>query len=415
MTATLLSEKAAKYLRRLCLEIPTRRVGSQGNRAATDFFGEMMISFGFETEFPMFDCLDWTQAGAQLAVDSTAFEIAVSPYSPGCHCNAPLVLVSTVEELEAIEASQQILLLHGDIAKEQLMPKNFPFYNPDEHKRIIHLLESKRPQAIIAATSRNPEMVGALYPFPLIEDGDFDIPSVYMTEEEGIRLAQHAGREVWLDIQAQRSQVQGCNVIARKGVEAKRRVVLCAHIDAKEGTPGAIDNATGVVALLLLAELLAGYAGSLDLEIVAMNGEDYYSNPGEQQYLSRNTGSFAEIMLGINLDGLGYHQGNTAYSLYDCPVELADLIRQLFSTRQKLIEGEPWYQGDHVLFLLNQRPALAFTSEQAMELLAQVVHTSKDRPEIVDVTKLVTVALTLRDLLLHLGSIHIPRKAARAA
>jgi len=30
-----------------------------------------------------------------------------------------------------------VLLLRGEIAKEQLMPKNFTFYNPDEHKRII--------------------------------------------------------------------------------------------------------------------------------------------------------------------------------------------------------------------------------------------------------------------------------------
>lgn len=36
-------------------------------------------------------------------------------------------------------------------------------------------------------------MMGALYPFPLFEDGDFDIPSVYMTDVEGERLAAYAG------------------------------------------------------------------------------------------------------------------------------------------------------------------------------------------------------------------------------
>ena len=40
-------------------------------------------------------------------------------------------------------------------------------------------------------TDRNPELVGALYPFPLFEDGDFDIPSVFMTGDEGLRLAKH--------------------------------------------------------------------------------------------------------------------------------------------------------------------------------------------------------------------------------
>jgi aminopeptidase YwaD len=401
VTTILLADKAASYLQRLCLEIPTRRVGSQGNRAATDFFAGVVASFGFETECLLFDCIDWTQAGADLSVDGVPFAALVSPYTLGGQARAPLAVVSTIEELAAAELSGKILLLRGEIAKEQLMPKNFTFYNPDEHQRIIHLLETKQPRAIIAATSRNPAMAGAVYPFPLIEDGDFDIPSVYMTDEEGNRLAGHAGQETVLDIRAQRSPAQGCNVIARKGADPRRRVVLFAHIDAKEGTPGALDNATGVTTLLLLAELLADYAGNLGVEIVAVNGEDYYSAPGEQQYVSRNAGRFAEIVLGINLDGAGYREGKTAYSLYDCPPDVAAAIRQVFSAHPDAIEGDPWYQGDHGLFLMNQTPALAITSDRFVELWTHVAHTPHDTPQIVDTGKLVTIAFALRDLVLH--------------
>jgi len=63
MTSDHLLNKAAAYLHRLCLEIPSRRVGTDGNRAATDFFAGLMSSFGFQTECPAFDCIDWTQAG----------------------------------------------------------------------------------------------------------------------------------------------------------------------------------------------------------------------------------------------------------------------------------------------------------------------------------------------------------------
>jgi aminopeptidase YwaD len=391
-------------LRKLCLEIPSRRVGSVGNRAATNFFAGLVASFGFATETPAFDCMDWSQEGVQLTADGAHFEAFASPYSLGCHARAPLAVVSTVEELAAADLASQIVLLRGDIAREQLMPKNFTFYNPDHHQRIIHLLETKQPQAIIAATSRDVEMVGSMYPFPLIEDGDFDIPSVYMTEEEGKRLAEYAGQEVALESRAQRIPATGCNVIARKGANPKRRVVLFAHIDARIGSPGAGDNASGVVALLLLAELLAAlrYAGDLGIEIVALNGEDYYANPGEMLYLARNAGRFDEIVLGINLDDVGYRRGRVAYSLYDCPAELAGSIRRVFSAHEGLIEGEPWYQGDHGLFLINQRPALAITSELLAELMAEITHTPKDRPETVDPAKLVTVAIALRDLLLDL-------------
>ncbi|HZD55392.1 MAG TPA: hypothetical protein VE136_01615, partial [Anaerolineales bacterium] len=210
-------EEAAQYLRKLCLEIPSRRVGSRGNQAATDFFERTIASFGFKTESPSFDCIDWTTEGAGLAANGGEFKIFASPYSLGCRTGAPLVVVSSLPELEVAEAAGKILLLQGDLTKEQLMPKNFPFYNPEHHKQIIHLLEAKQPAAIVAATSRDVEMAGAVYPFPLIEDGDFDIPSVYMTEEEGQRLAGYAGKQVTLESRARRIPSTGCNVIARKG------------------------------------------------------------------------------------------------------------------------------------------------------------------------------------------------------
>jgi aminopeptidase YwaD len=397
-----LSAKAAQYLQRLCLEIPTRHVGSPGNRAATEFFAEVVASFGLRTETQEFDCIDWATDAVRLVVDGDVFEANGSPYSLSCQVSAPLAVVSTVEELEAVEAANAILLMRGGITKEQLMPKNFPFYNPDEHRRIIHLLESKTPRAIIAATSRNPEVAGAVYPFPLIEDGDFDIPSVYMTDEEGSRLARRAGEQISLDVRSARIPARGCNVIAHQGGGANRRVVVCAHIDAKPNMPGAIDNATGVTTLLLLAELLEGYGGRLGVEIVALNGEEYYSSPGEVRYLRGNEGRLSEILLSINLDGAGFHQGDTVYSLYECPDATAGAIREVFSSRQDMREGDQWYQSDHMIFAQNRVPALAITSQRFMALLGEIAHTTGDVPGIVDCAKLVNAALALRELVLDL-------------
>jgi hypothetical protein len=41
------------------------------------------------------------------------------------------------------------------------------------------LLEKKAPQAIMRHDC-DPQMVGAMYPFPLFEDGDLGYPSVYI-------------------------------------------------------------------------------------------------------------------------------------------------------------------------------------------------------------------------------------------
>ncbi len=40
---------------------------------------------------------------------------------------------------------------------------------------------------------RNPELVGALYPFSLIEGGDFGIPSVYCMVVVGEEIASKTG------------------------------------------------------------------------------------------------------------------------------------------------------------------------------------------------------------------------------
>ena len=404
MTNSSLKTKAESYLNHLCLETPTRRVGTAGNRAANAFLAETFASFGFRVESQPFECIDWVQDGASLSLNGEQFQVLVGPFSPGCRVEAPLVVVSTVEELESADVHGKILLLHGEIAREQLMPKNFPFYNPDEHQRIIRLLETKRPAAIVSATGRNPELAGAVYPFPLIEDGDFDIPSAYMTEEEGARLASHADELAALVIKAERRPSSGLNLAARKG-PADRRVVVSAHMDAKEDTPGALDNAAGVIVLLLLAELLEDYAGELGIELVPFNGEDHYSASGEIAWLKANEGRLNEVMLNINIDAAGYRGNKNVYSLYEPPEEIAELIRKTFEGQEILTQGEPWYQGDHMVFAMNGVPALAITSDGFMEIETQFAHTPKDSPELVDCGQLVEVATALRELLGYIGEL----------
>lgn len=211
-----------------------------------------------------------------------------------------------------------------------------------------------------------------------------------------------AGTEALLVSHAQRIPARGCNVIARKRGAGDRRVVVCAHIDAKLDSPGAIDNGAGVVVLLVLAELLETYAGNLGIELVAFNGEDYYSAPGQVHYLESNQGQLNEITLAINIDGAGYREGRTAYSLYECPPEISTAVHKAFSTHKDTIEGESWYQSDHSIFIQNQVPAVAITSDRFMELSTYITHTANDIPEIVAPGKLVDIAVALRDVIVDL-------------
>ena len=76
-----------------------------------------------------------------------------------------------------------------------------------------------------------------------------------------------------------------------------------------------------------------------------------------------------------------------------------DLSRKIFSAHAGIVEGEQWFQGDHMVFVQNHVPALAIISENSMEVMREIAHSAKDLPEMVDPARLVQVALILRELL----------------
>ncbi|MDZ4121379.1 MAG: M28 family peptidase, partial [Candidatus Cloacimonadaceae bacterium] len=269
----------------LCSDPQGRSVGRASNRAAAGYFLQKAGEYGFKPSSQEFDCLDWETAGASLSIGNEVFTVYSSQFSLGCEVVGQLLAASSVTELKNMDISGKILYLHGEIATSPLMPKNFVFYNPDEHKEIIALLEAGNPLAIISATAKDPVLSGAVYPAPMFEDGDFDIPSVYMTVEEGQRLLAHIGKTACLCSSARRIPAKALYVKACQGSGKKGSIILCAHLDTKIGTPGAIDNATGTAILIALMELLQDYQSDFLIEIVPFNGEDYYAASAEMLYL----------------------------------------------------------------------------------------------------------------------------------
>lgn len=396
-----LLKKAESYLNLLCENISERCVGSEGNRRATRFAAEIFHNFGWETDMPEFQAMDWIDGGATLNVAERSFEVLVSPYSLGFEGSGRLVEASTVRKLEQLDARDKIILLHGEIAKEQLMPKGFVFYNPEEHQKIIRLIEESGAKALISATGRNAALAGGVYPFPLIEDGDVNVPSIYMTEEEGEKLLPFVGEIATIRSISERVYGPGYNVIATKGPKDAGKIVISAHIDAKKGTPGAIDNATGVIILFLLAELLKDHHGKHQIELVAFNGEDYYAVSGQMLYVQQNMEQFGNMLININIDGAGYYRGGSAFSYFDLPEKLRATVNSVLKHYPEINEGIQWVQGDHSIFVQFGVPAIAVTSEWFMKSIddQDITHTPKDNPSIVNITSLVDLAHAIADVI----------------
>lgn len=392
-------ERVNDALKHLTIDIDDRSVGSAGNQAATTGFETQLKDDGWSTETQRFDAIDWQGGDARLeADDGTAFEVQASPYSPGCTVTGPLKAVSTIDDLEMADAVGALLLLHGDIAREPLMPKNFPFFSVEEHSRIIAGLEGSSAAAIITATAPGSVTAGGAYPAPMIEDGDFDVPSVYMTEEEGRRLLSFTGQQLTLYSNCGRIQNKAANIIGRINQDARQRIVVTAHIDAKKNVPGALDNGTGVATLLLLSNLLADYGGTFCIELVALNGEDHYAVPGQIAYMAANRDAFDTVALNINVDGVGYVEGDTAYSFFNLPDDMKELASARLLGTPGTIEGIQWPQGDHSMFVQSGCPAIAVTSNWLLENMATqtLTHTPDDTIDRVDADKIVACAISLQ-------------------
>lgn len=395
-----LAARVDAHMRAIVGAGPHRDVASAGNRAANDYFERVAREAGFEVERLGFDCVTWV--GGEDSAEPTArlraggredFEVFPGPYSLPFAGEAPLVAASTIEELEALgDLVGRIVLLHGDIVSEQLTPKEYPFYKMERHTRILGAIEASGAAAVIAATTKNPGLVGAIYPFPLIEDAAVAFPSAFMRETEGARLIGHAGDPVELRIDSGRVPDRGEQVVARLrgATEGAGRVLVMGHIDTRRTTPGALDNAAGAACLLALAEELAvARARGAEpprhtIEVLPFNGEDNYAAPGEMAYLAANPDGFEDVALAINLDALGYVDGPTEVSSYTCTEVVREAVERGLANLTRTVEGPQWPMSDHMVFVMRGVPAIAITSRAIHFLEQEICHTAKDVPELVD-------------------------------
>ena len=401
MDKKVLTEKIKSHLHVLCSEIGERRVGSESNRQATAYAKKILEEANWKTEVTRLSVIDWETEGATLTCNDRSFEVFSSHYSLGCQVHGELIAINSAAQLEQHPIEDKIVLLYGEIANQQIAPKNFPFWNPEEHQHLVAALEQGKPKALVCATERNSATAGGVYPFPLFEDGDFDIPSVYMKDTEGNRLLAYAGQPVELVSKAKRIAETAFNVIGRQSDRTKDRIVITAHIDTKIGTPGAIDNGTGVAVVLVLAELLKDYSGKYPIELVIFNGEDYYGAPGQVKYVEQNSGKFSDILLNINIDGAGYKEGLSCFSPFQLPENILDILYEVLWDTPEIVEGLPWYQGDHSLFLQNGCPAIAVSSQWFIENMEcqELTHTLKDNLSIVNYERVAECAIGIAELI----------------
>jgi aminopeptidase YwaD len=373
------------YIEKLCVEIGPRLIGSPANQAAADFMRDTFRAAGLEVEEQPYPCTAWEHTSTLLKVDGTPIPAIANAFSLPCNVSAPIIPLCTKAELEKAEITGKIALFYGALANHQLSAKSW-FLKSEYDDHIVHLLETKKPAALLAppASSMDYEQ--------FTEDWELDIPAATVPRASLNAILRKPGTSAHLRIQAQRSPATARNIVARTPAH-EIKLVICAHFDTFYGTPGAGDNGASAGALLALAESLKDADLPFQLEFVAFNGEEALPM-GDDEYMRRGGEDLGRILLAINMDAMGTLGGTNSVAIYSASDDLRAHVDALVKGYSGMVWVEPWPESNHSSFSMRGVPALAFGGVNTRHL----AHTPQDTFETIGAGKVIEVVNIISDI-----------------
>ncbi|MDR2968113.1 MAG: Zn-dependent exopeptidase M28, partial [Tannerellaceae bacterium] len=83
------------------------------------------------------------------------------------------------------------------------------------------------------------------------------------------------------------------------------------------------------------------------------------------------------------------------------PDSISAALHEVIGNNPCLVEGQPWYQGDHSLFLQQGRPAIAVSSQWFIENMEtqQLTHTPEDNLNVVDYGRITECTIGIAGLI----------------
>jgi Zn-dependent M28 family amino/carboxypeptidase len=211
-------------------------------------------------------------------------------------------------------------------------------------------------------------------------------------------------------------------------------IVIGAHYDSVQGSPGANDNASGVAAMLALARAFAKATPACTLRFIAFANEEppFFQTEymGSRVYAKRSRERGEKIALMLSLETIGYYSDEPGsqhllfplnliypstgnFIAFVSNVENGFLVRQLVgSFRQQaqfpseggalwdLIPGVGW--SDHWAFWKEGFPAVMVTDTALFRYPAY--HSNADRPEFVQYERMTRVVSGLHSVIAEIAN-----------
>lgn len=350
----------ADHIDFLVNQIGERPGGSPGCLEAEEYILATLAANGWLVERQTFACPDWRDHGSELNLNGRVLEAVVNAYSPSCDVHGQILPIGTLAELESAELEGRVGVLYGALLPAPLSPKSW-FLLSERDRRIILLLEAKKPRALITV-----QKIGGGVE-RLIEDWEFTIPSVTVSALVGKEIIGMDHPTLGLKISTTQRPGSTSNILGRSGT-SRRRVVICAHHDTKFGTPGACDNASGVATILALSDFLTPEDYPFTLELISFTNEEYLPI-GDDEYLRRNGGDdLKDVIACINIDGVGQILAPDSITAISAGQEFETALGHIALEYNDLEWADPWPESNHSTFSFRGVPSVAFTSTNRVAL-----------------------------------------------
>jgi hypothetical protein len=267
-----------------------RVAGTPAASQAAEYLAVELRKVGYTVEFMPFSYTRTRDLGSSLSVGSANLQANAIAGSPARRLEAPLTPVPNqgrAEDYTGLDVQGAIVVVRRG---------GIPFL---EKARIA----AERGAVGLIVVNNGPGNVRGTF------GGIGPIPTVTVSQEEGEPLLGQAGARAFLEVRSVTEEVQGRDVIAKRGTTLPQAVVG-AHYDSVPGALGANDNGSGTVTVLGLARELAQSPISERTWFVWFDGEED-GLWGSRRFVEQNQELVQGLRAMLNLDMVGVNVGGS--------------------------------------------------------------------------------------------------------
>lgn len=296
-------ENLTRSLSLLCKGVGSRFTGSEGESRAEEIIAREFGKLGASVSEDVFDLKIWSCKEALLDIirperaDVECLPVSYTGSTDG-RIRGEAVFMETASpfDLAKVSVDGRIGVMAGSIGGS---------HAPEEGSDKLRRLVSSGLKGLVMVEDRVPTSWVRAEGIPPFWFKHGTMPMVSVSFQDGLKL-RGKGVEVEMLIDSSTSDVESRNIVAEiPGSSYKSEVVVVtAHHDTVPNSVGACDNASGVAILLQLAGHFSGTKTERTLRFISFGAEEQLS-VGATSYAERHIGVDGEMVLEVNLDGVG--------------------------------------------------------------------------------------------------------------